>query len=109
MEPQRVCIQKQLSETDINRNLEVPNQAQFLPEGNGIMLVTDRDGTSFEFVASVRRSGRRSLTHQWIEFAASKGLRAGEFIRINWTGHENQYEVQLGLQAHGQHIFWETL
>ncbi|CAK9152253.1 unnamed protein product [Ilex paraguariensis] len=94
MEPQFVCMEKQLAETDVNRNLEVRNQARFLPEGNGIMLITDRDRKTYEFVASRRRSGRRSLTRQWIDFAASKGLRAGEFIRINWTGHENHYEVQ---------------
>ncbi|CAK9152256.1 unnamed protein product, partial [Ilex paraguariensis] len=107
--PQLVCIEKRLSGTDVSRNLEVPSQARFLPEANGIMLVTDRDGIRYEFIAPVRKSGRRSLTHQWSDFAAAKGLRASEFIRINWSGNENHYVVQVGLEAHGQHIVWETL
>ncbi|CAK9181611.1 unnamed protein product, partial [Ilex paraguariensis] len=69
MEPQYLCFDKWLSDTDVDRNLEIPKGARFLPDGNGIMLVTDRDGNTYEFIASVRADGRRSLTREWHAFA----------------------------------------
>ncbi|CAK9151447.1 unnamed protein product [Ilex paraguariensis] len=108
MEPEFVCFQKQLSNTDVSRNLEIPNRAPFLPAGHGVMLVTDREGNIYDFVASVRADGRRSLKRDWCFFAEKKHLRAGEFIRIYWSGNGNQYRVQAGLELHG-YIVWETL
>ncbi|CAK9140102.1 unnamed protein product [Ilex paraguariensis] len=109
MESQNVCFQKFLSDRDVHGNLEIPNRADYLPEGNEVMRVTDRHGTTYEFIASVRASGRRSLTRHWHTFAVEKGLRTGELLRIYRLGNGNDYAVQVGLEFHGLYIVWETM
>ncbi|CAK9154918.1 unnamed protein product [Ilex paraguariensis] len=110
MEPQNVCFQKYLSDRDVYGNLEIPNGTDNLPDGNEIMRVTDRDGTTYEFIASVRANGRRSLTRHWRSFAVDKGLRTGELLRIyRLNGNGNDYAVQVGLEFHGLYILWETM
>ncbi|CAK9152231.1 unnamed protein product [Ilex paraguariensis] len=97
---------------DVKGNLEIPNAAEYLLEGNEIMSVIDRDGITYEFIASVRADGRRSLTRDWRTFALTKGLRTGELLRIYHSGNENEniFAVQAGLELHGgQYIVWETL
>ncbi|CAK9152247.1 unnamed protein product [Ilex paraguariensis] len=76
------------------------------------MSVIDRDGITYEFIASVQADGRRSLTRDWRPFALTKGLRTGELLRIYHSGNENEniFAVQLCLELHGgQYIVWETL
>ncbi|CAK9152232.1 unnamed protein product [Ilex paraguariensis] len=109
MEPQYVSFQKYLSNRDVHGNLEIPNWADHLPDGNEVMRVTDRHGTIYEFIASIRADGRRSLTRDWRGFALAKGLRTNELLRICWLGNGNEYAVQVGLQLHGPYIAWETL
>ncbi|CAK9160303.1 unnamed protein product [Ilex paraguariensis] len=109
MEPQFVCFTKRLSRTDVRRNLEIPNGALFLPAGNGVMRVRDRHGVTYQFVASERIGRRRSLTQDWIPFAAAKTLEVDAMLRIYWSGDGNEYVVQEGVQLFGPHIAWLTL
>ncbi|CAK9140101.1 unnamed protein product [Ilex paraguariensis] len=109
MEPAYLCFEKRLSNRDVHGNLEIPNWADYLPDGNQVMRVTDRDGITYEFIASVRTDERRSLTHDWRAFAFAKGLRTGELLSVYRLGNDNEYAVQVGLEIHGKFIVWETL
>ncbi|CAK9172315.1 unnamed protein product [Ilex paraguariensis] len=102
------CFTKLLTATDVARNLEIPNRARFLPIGNAVMRVIDQEGNIYEFIASERADGRRSLTRQWRAFAVANNLRAGEFLRIYRSGNGNHYVVHAGVELHG-HIIWERL
>ena len=108
MVPAFLCFEKALTRTDIQRNLEIPNRTPFLPDGNELMLVRDRFGVTYQFIASERRGGRHSLTHDWHTFAVSKGLQVGEPLRIYRLGNGNEYVVQVGTELFG-HLVWTTL
>ncbi|CAK9152259.1 unnamed protein product, partial [Ilex paraguariensis] len=103
------CFKKTLTRTDVERNLEIPNRTPFLPDGNGLMLVRDRFGVTYQFIASERRGGRRSLTNDWHAFAVSKSLQVGDPLRICRLENGNEYVVQVGIELFGPHLVWETL
>ncbi|CAK9172899.1 unnamed protein product [Ilex paraguariensis] len=107
MEPEFLCFTKEsLTRSDVQRNLEIPNGASFLPPGNEVMIVRDQAGTKYEFIASERRGGRRALTWDWHDFAVAKNLQVGDSLRMYWSGNENEYVVQLGTKLFGDHIVW---
>ncbi|CAK9141973.1 unnamed protein product [Ilex paraguariensis] len=109
MEPELLCLRKRLTNSDVQRNLEIPNGAPFLPARNEVMLVRDKEGNIFQFRAKVRRGGRRSLTYQWRRFAVDKSLKVGEYLRISRSGNGNEYVVEVGLELFPPHIGWEVL
>ncbi|CAK9140110.1 unnamed protein product [Ilex paraguariensis] len=94
---------------NVERNLEIPNGSPFLPIDDELMLVRDRAGTTYQFRASERRGGRRSLTLDWHAFAVAKNLEVGDAMRIYKLGNGNEYEVQVGTKLFGPHIGWLSL
>ncbi|CAK9140106.1 unnamed protein product [Ilex paraguariensis] len=107
MEPKFMCFTKEsLTRSDVQRNLEIPNAASFLQPENEIMFVRDQAGTTYQFIASERKGGRKALTRDWHDFAVAKNLQVGDSLRIYWSGNENEYVVQLGTKLFGDHIVW---
>ncbi|CAK9159715.1 unnamed protein product, partial [Ilex paraguariensis] len=89
------CFEKILSATDVNRNLEIPKGARLLPEGDEVMFVSDQGGRRYQFRASVRSGGRRSMTHQWHYFAMARTLRIGDILRLYRSDYVNEYVVEV--------------
>ncbi|CAK9159713.1 unnamed protein product [Ilex paraguariensis] len=102
------CFQKELTPTDISRNLEIPEWALDLPPGNESMHVVDPNADiTWEFICSTRSSGRRSMTHQWIDFAKKKELRPGDVLRFyRWTNGDGYFMV---LERHSIRLFGVTI
>ncbi|CAK9157162.1 unnamed protein product [Ilex paraguariensis] len=104
------CFEKTLTRTDVNRNLEIPNGAHFMPAGNGVMLVTDQAGNRYQFIASERRGGRRSMTDQWRAFAEANHLQVGDALRIYHSGNgDDEYVVEMGVKLFGTIIAWRPI
>ncbi|CAK9136098.1 unnamed protein product [Ilex paraguariensis] len=90
------CFTKKLSPTDVSRNLEIPNGALDLPQGNEIIHVLDPTGeTTWEFICSTRSGGRRLMTYQWRNFAEKKRLMPGDVLRLQRSTIGNVYLMEL--------------
>ncbi|KAA8534381.1 hypothetical protein F0562_031898 [Nyssa sinensis] len=95
MNGRELSFKKKLSSTDLTRNLEIPNMALHLPDGNQTMRVLDQNGRLWHFKCPRRRGGRRCLTDQWRDFASTVTPRKGDILRFYFSAEEGEYFVEL--------------
>ncbi|KAA8539108.1 hypothetical protein F0562_025800 [Nyssa sinensis] len=90
-----LCFEKQLTETDVNSYLEIPEATQYLPTGDEVIQVVDENGYVWQFKASLTTTGKRCLTQQWQNFVAVASPRNGDTFKYYRLFSQNVYLVKL--------------
>ncbi|KAA8539117.1 hypothetical protein F0562_025809 [Nyssa sinensis] len=91
-----VCFKKILTKADINYCLEVPQAALNLPKVDEVMYVMDQKGGVWMFRASIRRTGRRYFSNDWLAFVRAASARPGDKLTYyRLMVNENRYVVRL--------------